>query len=275
MSAYSIIKYPRTPHLQGSRLQPGDEDLQQIPFSEIAGKNLVVEEKCDGANSAVSFDTDGTLMLQSRGHYLTGGYREKHYDLLKQWANVHRDALYDLLGSRYIMYGEWMYAKHTVFYNALPHYFLEFDILDRQTQCFLDTPLRRRMLADFPVVSAPALYQGTLSSLDKLIALLGRSNYSNGENMDMLRTQCETLALNANEICGETDCTGIMEGLYVKVEANGKVVDRVKYVRASFLQNVRASQAHWLERPIVPNLLRYPLESLFTPSLPEADRHVQ
>ena len=141
MSAYSIIKYPRTPHLQGSRLQPGDEDLRQIPFSEIVGKNLVVEEKCDGANSAVSFDTDGTLMLQSRGHYLTGGYREKHYDLLKQWANVHRDALYDLLGSRYIMYGEWMYAKHTVFYNALPHYFLEFDILDRQTQCFLDTPL--------------------------------------------------------------------------------------------------------------------------------------
>ena len=23
-----IIKYPRTPHIQGSRLQPGDEDLR-------------------------------------------------------------------------------------------------------------------------------------------------------------------------------------------------------------------------------------------------------
>ena len=92
-----IKKYPRTPHLEGSRLQPGDEDLNQIPFSDIAGRYIVVEEKCDGANSAVSFDRDGTLLLQSRGHYLTGGWRERHYNLFKQWANVHRDALYKTL----------------------------------------------------------------------------------------------------------------------------------------------------------------------------------
>ena len=35
---YDIIKYPRTPHLEGSRLQPGDEDLSQVPFSYIKGK---------------------------------------------------------------------------------------------------------------------------------------------------------------------------------------------------------------------------------------------
>lgn len=128
-----IKKYPRTPHLEGSRLQAGDEDLSQIPFSDIAGRHIVVEEKVGGANSAVSFDRDGTLLLQSRGHYLTGGWRERHYNLFKQWAGVHREALYAVLGSRYIMYGEWMYAKHTVYYDALPHYFLEFDVLDRET----------------------------------------------------------------------------------------------------------------------------------------------
>src|SRR5205807_2014548 len=32
------------------------------------------------------------------------------------------------LTDRYILYGEWLYAKHTVFYTDLPHYFLEFDI---------------------------------------------------------------------------------------------------------------------------------------------------
>ena len=56
MHLFEIHKYPRTPHIEGSRLQPGDEDLSQIPFSAIAGKNLVIEEKCDGANSAISFD---------------------------------------------------------------------------------------------------------------------------------------------------------------------------------------------------------------------------
>ena len=49
---YPIIKYPRTPHLAGSRLQPGDEDLSQVPFSCLAGRRLTVEEKVDGANSA-------------------------------------------------------------------------------------------------------------------------------------------------------------------------------------------------------------------------------
>lgn len=64
MENVQIRKYPRTPHLQGSRLQPGDEDLSQIPFDCIRGKRIVVEEKVDGANCAVSFDCDGQLMLQ-------------------------------------------------------------------------------------------------------------------------------------------------------------------------------------------------------------------
>lgn len=44
-------------------------------------------------------------MLQSHGDYLTGGYRERHYPLLKQWANVYQEALYKRLGSRYICTG--------------------------------------------------------------------------------------------------------------------------------------------------------------------------
>ena len=79
---YRIIKYPRTQHLQGSRLQEGDEDLSQVPFEDIFGKNIVIEEKIDGANSAVSFDGEGNLLLQSRGHYLDGGFRERHYNLM-------------------------------------------------------------------------------------------------------------------------------------------------------------------------------------------------
>ena len=67
-----IVKYPRTPHIQGSRLQLGDEDLRQRPFSDIAGKYVVLEEKIDGANSAISFTENGELRLQSRGHFLTG-----------------------------------------------------------------------------------------------------------------------------------------------------------------------------------------------------------
>lgn len=148
-----IIKYPRTPHIQGSRLQPGDEDLRQRCFSEIEGRHVVLEEKIDGANSAISFTEGGELRLQSRGHFLTGGARERHYDLLKQWAAIHKEKFYEVLGSRYVMYGEWMYAKHSIYYDLLPNYFMEFDILDRETDRFLDTPSRHELIRPLPVSS--------------------------------------------------------------------------------------------------------------------------
>ena len=54
----------------------------------------------------------------------------------------------------------------------------------------------------------------------------------------------------------ETDPSGHMEGLYVKVEKDGQVIGRYKYIRAAFLQAVFAAEGHWLNRPIIPNLLQ-------------------
>ncbi len=90
-----IFKYPRTRHLEGSRQQQGDEDLDCARLCELRGKHLVLEEKVDGANCGISFGRDQKMYLQSRGHFLNGGY------------------------------GKWLYAKHTVFYDRLPHYFME------------------------------------------------------------------------------------------------------------------------------------------------------
>ena len=262
-----LIKYPRTSHLSGSRLQPGDEDLSQIPFSDIQGKYLVVEEKCDGANTAVSFDQNGELLLQSRGHYLTGGYRERHYNLLKQWANVHREAFYRVLGSRYVMYGEWMYAKHSVYYDALPHYFLEFDILDRETRKFLDTPSRKALTCRMPVVSVPVLKTGSFSDQKELLDLIGPSLYIRPGHMERLRAYCEKEGLDGERQCRETEGSGLMEGLYIKVEEGGCVTERLKYVRASFMQCILASESHWIDRPIVPNQLAGSVEELFLPEV--------
>ena len=263
MNLFTIQKYPRTPHMEESRLQPGDEDLSQIPFDSIKGRHVVIEEKCDGANSAISFNADGELLLQSRGHYLTGGYRERHYNLMKQWAMVHKDTFYDLLGTKYIMYGEWMYAKHTVFYDALPHYFLEFDILDRETGVFLDTAARHKMLKDMPVVSVPVLGSGYYKTKEEILKLLGKSRYVTGNQKQNLWDTAVKLGLDPERNCRETELSGMMEGLYIKVEEEGKVVDRMKFVRAAFLQCVDFSETHWIDKPIIPNQLAVPAESLF------------
>ncbi len=259
----TIIKYPRTPHIEGSRLQVGDEDLSQIPFSVIKGKYLVIEEKVDGANTAISFNEDQELLLQSRGHLLTGGYRERHYNLFKQWAVAHKEELYQILGSKYIMYGEWLYAKHTVYYDQLPHYFLEFDIYDKENKKFLDTASRHQMLKGSCVKSVPVLGSGVYKSIDEVLKYLGNSNYISENHLKNLASEAIKLGLDPERQQRETDNSLLMEGLYLKIEENGEVVDRMKYVRYSFLQTVDISETHWIDRPIIPNGLKGKINDLF------------
>ena len=258
-----MVKYPRTPHLEGSRLQKGDEDLSQVPFSKIKDKFIVIEEKIDGANSAISFSDNGELLLQSRGHYLTGGYRERHFNLFKQWASIHQDEFYKVLGSRYIMYGEWLYAKHTVYYDKLPHYFLEFDIYDREKQVFLDTETRHQMLKDLPVCSVPVLARGKFNKIEEITKYIGKSNYISEDHFENLKADAIKLNLDPERALRETDNSDLMEGLYFKIEENGIVIGRLKYVRYSFLQSVFESDSHWLDRPIIPNRLDKNINDLF------------
>jgi hypothetical protein len=253
-----IHKYPRTPHILGSGIQRGDEDLAAQPFRELAGRFLVVEEKMDGANCAISFDDDCSLLLQSRGHYLTGGPREAQFHLFKTWANRYMTELWDLLTNRYIMYGEWLYAKHTVFYTDLPHYFLEFDIYDRQTGQFLSTARRQALLAQTPfVVSVKVLYEGSgIQTVEQLQALIRHSFFISDDHLEQLRALCQEKRVDYAQVLKETDSSPLMEGLYIKVEEDDVVKERYKYVRGGFLQTIVESESHWLNRPLLPNRLR-------------------
>lgn len=251
-----IYKYPRTRHLEGSRKQHGDEDLKSVPFSQIAGKYLVLEEKVDGANCGISFGTDGRMYLQSRGHFLNGGYGERQFDLLKTWAGCFEEPLRQLLGSRYIMYGEWLYAKHTVFYDRLPHYFMEFDIFDTREGKFFSTRRRRVFLSGAPFIrSVRALSQGICKNADEIAKQIGPSLFISGQARQNFLIQCQKGGAEPEQALRQTDLSGIMEGVYIKVEDGDYVTDRLKFVRPSFLSTILDSESHWLNRPLVANCL--------------------
>ncbi len=250
----ALRKYPRTRHLAGSRLQVGDHDLEAVPLAALRGRFVVVEEKVDGANAGISLDDDGAIALQSRGHFLTGGGRERHFDLFKRWAAAHGDRLAPLLAGGRVLYGEWVHAKHTVFYDRLPHYFLEFDLLDPEVG-FLSTEARRAALAGSPVCSVPVLWQGVLDDPAGLPGLVGRSLYKSPAWRDALDEAARAAGIEPERARRETDPSDDAEGLYVKVEEGGRVVERLKWIRASFLTSVVDSGSHWLARPILPNRL--------------------
>lgn len=251
-----IFKYPRTRHLEGSREQSGDENLTCVKLEEIKDKFLVLEEKVDGANCGISFNSNGKMFLQSRGHFLNGGYGERQFDLFKLWAGCFEDQLRRLLTDRYIMYGEWLYAKHTVFYDKLPHYFMEFDIFDKKERRFFSTRKRREFLDSAPFIhSVRVLAEGYFETLDAIKKWIGPSLFISETANDSFLAQCRKSGVDSELAVRQTDLTGIMEGIYIKVEHGDYVTDRLKFVRGSFLNTILDSESHWVNRPLIANCL--------------------
>jgi hypothetical protein len=231
-----FVKYPRTPHLFGSK---GTDDDKHLGSAEskafIADSSLIVEEKVDGTNVGIHFTRSGRMVLQCRGHEITEGMHPQ-YDLFKQWTAVKRPVLEAMLASQFILYGEWLYAKHSVYYRRLPHYFFEFDIYDKDAEEFLGLEKRLAMLEGTGLLTVPVLHRGP-ASLDHLRSLIGSSAFG---------SQFE------NPVTGGVD--NLMEGLYCRTEANGHVSGRAKMVRTEFVEKIKQSE-HWQHQTMVPNEL--------------------
>ncbi|MBC8740439.1 DNA ligase [Paraburkholderia sp. UCT31] len=265
--SFDLFKYPRTPHLEGSRLQDGDEGYEHVPYSTLAGRYIVVEEKLDGANSGLSFSSGAELLLQSRGHYLVGGGRERQFNILKAWARAHEDWLLARLEDRYVMYAENMQKKHSVFYDNLPHFIAEFDVLDKATGDFLSTAARAQLLAGGPVLSVPVLYAGIApAKLSQLVALLKRSLAKTEQWRKRFEQTVAREQLNLETAWKQCDESDRAEGLYIKVEEGGKTVGRYKWVRSDFVQAIIDSEKHHSEQPYIPNLLA-PGVDIYAPQL--------
>lgn len=260
-----ILKYPRTPHLEGSRLQPGDEGDAHVRLATLAGRHAVIEEKLDGANVGISFSPGGEMLLQSRGHYLVGGGRERQFGPLKQWAAAHEARLLALLEDRYVMYGEWLYAKHSVSYDWLPHWFCEFDVYDRVEEVFLSTPRRHAMLAGSPVISVPVLQAGAMPRDVKALHGLVRPSLAKSTQWrEAFELSVRRQALDLPLAWQQTDKSDLAEGLYVKLEDEHQVLGRYKWVRPDFVQTILDSGSHHSTRPVIPNGLM-PEVDLYAP----------
>lgn len=265
LQSIPFLGYPPTAHIAGSRLQFGDSAKDQTPLANIAGKWGVIEEKLDGANAGLSFGEGGDLRLQSRGHYLLGGWNERQFALFKTWARAHEDRLLALLEDRYTLFGEWLHAKHSIWYDCLPHLLAEFDIWDRSRQIFLSTTARRSLLAGSPVLSVPVLYEGPIpGDLRQLLALVKPALAKSTNWRVRLRDAIARAGMPMELTLKQTDQSDLAEGLYIKVEDEHQVLGRYKLVREDFTQTILNSGSHHARRPILPNQL-HPDADLFAP----------
>ncbi len=223
-----LPNYPKTIALLSKK------DAQRkhgIFFEELLNQPVVVEEKLDGSHCGVGFNSQAELVVFSRHTELEPEALPADFQLLYRQCSEWLDELFDVLGDRYMLYGEWMYATHHVYYDRLPAYFMEDDCFDRERACFLSTSKRAEVLQALPPPfrhSVPVLSTTTFSSFADFQELLQPSLFSSTKTPS--------------------------EGLYVKWEEQGEVKGRYKWVRPSFLDGVVAN-THWRKKTQRRNLL--------------------
>lgn len=219
-----FCKFPSTPHLA---TLPGvevrnDKVLSEPERIEFLQHVVTIEEKIDGANLGISFDETGCLKAQNRGAFLnlpaTGQWKK-----LAEWLSPRTDSLFEHLTDRHILFGEWCYARHSIFYDRLPDWFLAFDIYDRVSGHFLSVSKRDRMIEKIQLAKVPHITTGKFS-------------YSEIENL-----------LSESKLTNQP-----AEGVYLRVDNCNWLEKRAKLVRSTFVQ---ALEQHWSRSVIRQNKL--------------------
>jgi hypothetical protein len=219
-----FVKFPSTPHLAllGDIEVRDDKVMSEPERNDFLGSVIIVEEKVDGANLGISFDAEGNIRAQNRGSYLhlpgPGQWKS-----LGEWLDKRIDLFFEKLSDRYILFGEWCYAQHSVVYSRLPDWFLGFDVYDRHFDRFLSCGKRDAFFRMISVSQVPRIAQGrfTLSDLKMFLSRSRISDYP-------------------------------AEGLYVRLDQSDWLEQRAKLVRPAFIQSV---ERHWSRSVIRPNAL--------------------
>jgi hypothetical protein len=156
-----------------------------------------------------------------------------------------------------VLFGEWLRAKHTLFYDALPGYFCAFDVHDRHDDRYLTRTAREDLLADL-VPFAPLRHVGSLSGPQELRELIVRSAYRTPRWRLALREAARAAGVTASAAWAQTDGSELMEGLYLRVEDDDRVLARYKWVRSDFRTLAPQHARFWHDRPIITNRVLEP-----------------
>ncbi len=218
------FKFPSTPHLispVGQCIRP-EKVMDTTSIKRLLLQEVSIEEKIDGANLGIAFDYNGNIHLQNRGHYLLPPFTGQWSPLTK-WVNLHQENLFDILLDRFILFGEWCYAKHSIFYNQLPDWFIAFDIFDKKEQKFFSRERRDLFVSQLGLYVVPLISFGYFS-LTELKEISFVSRFGNELN----------------------------EGIYIRYDDKDWLIKRAKLVRPEFCQTITV---HWGKGKITPNIL--------------------
>lgn len=163
--------------------------------------------------------------VQNRSHFVNSKSHEQ-FRKLDAWLERNGNDLRKvIIPGRTILYGEWLFAQHSVAYTRLPDTFLVFDIYDALQDRFLSRAAIAAQLAGTSLHQVPEIFlpSGSTPTVDSIMAV----------------------ATGTQSIFYD----GSIEGIYLRRERDGYVIDRAKVVRRDFI----AGNDHWTKGNIKQN----------------------
>lgn len=145
--------FPRIAHF--------NSDISQMTHDDVVIEHEVeypldcyYQEKVDGANLGVSWYKDGPV-LRNKNFILKKGYSKIRTPAKQQfrsawnWLHEHENDIKEV-SKRYqtevTIYGEWMWAQHSLGYEMLPDWFLAYNIYSVQDHNFLNPEITLELL---------------------------------------------------------------------------------------------------------------------------------
>lgn len=178
LKSKDFLEYPKIPYLIKHAAGGFDPVEPEMLASIKKHAQVFVQEKLDGASARICWDGVGEPMVGNRKHILKKGYVERdtpaklQFRPLWNWLYENRKK-FEIVSAEFdqpvIIYGEWLWAKHSIGYDALPDYFVAYDLLSEDL--FKPVGFTLELLQKAGFVTPPllaTLTEPTLEELQKL-----------------------------------------------------------------------------------------------------------
>ncbi len=219
-----LPEFPRTRHIPYKPNAKRDDlvasDAEVAPI--FTAENLYVEEKVDGACCGMALSDDGHPLIRNSKHILVKGYKKDtpaKQQFVPAWGwfykNIDKFKKLREIGGPVSVYGDWMVMQHGMIYNALPDWFITYDVFNHEVGRYLDPKIGRGLLIEAGFEVVPLLHHGPIKDFEQL----------------------STLAHLQSAYTTQTP----REGVYVKVGDGRWITHRFKLVRPDFEQGSRFS----------------------------------
>jgi hypothetical protein len=214
-------KYNRTFHLPWSKGATSDDKISS-DISHLISTPIVITEKIDGSNTSLEFN--GCF---ARTH--SGPPTHASFDGLKA---LHSSIKYKIT-EKTQLFGEWVFALHSIAYSALPGYFLLFNVRELSPEGYkwLSWEMVELWAQEVEVPTVPVLFNGIINS--------------EGE----LKELTESFMIEPSK------CGGIREGVVVRVSDGFSDAEFSTHVAKMVRANHVQTTTHWKEQEIIRNKL--------------------